>query len=194
MTMSKSILRDVTLTGTTDIMFDRYAGDNKTQLAPDQKLYLLPDKSIYLPSLNIRSFLTAENTTSAPKMLLDSREYKRVAAALAACISITPNNVPFLRNGKPIKFGEFAEQSDGTVVDKTSGVQLVRHVARLDKGIPNPKERPMLGLDWALKFKLAVMPHPELSEDMIEDLFTRGGQFLGLGTFRKVFGKFDFSW
>jgi hypothetical protein len=192
--LSKSLVRDVVLTGITEIMFDRYAGDNKTQLSPDQKMYLTPDKTVYLPSLNIRSFLTAENTTSAPKMLLDSREYKRVASALAASISVTPNVIPFLRNGKPIKFGEFSEQSDGITLDKTSGVQLVRHVARLDKGIPNPKERPLLGLDWTLKFRLAVMPHPELSEEMIEDLFTRGGQFLGLGTFRKVYGKFEFAW
>jgi hypothetical protein len=175
-------------------MFDRYAGDNKTQLSPEQKLYLTEDRVVYLPSLNLRSFLTAENTTSAPKMLLDSREYKKVASALAAAISITPNIIPFTRNGKPIKLGELAEQPDGTIVDKTSGIQIVRHVARLDKGIPNPKERPLLGLDWSLKFKLAVMPHPELSEEMIEDLFTRGGQFLGLGTFRKVYGKFEFSW
>lgn len=192
--LSKSITRDVTLTGITEILFDRYAGDNKTQLAPDQKLYRTPDGVLYLPALNIRSFLTAENTLSAPKMLLDSREYKKVASALAAAISITPNVIPFLRNGKPIKFGEFVEQDNGSIVDKSSGVQLVRHVARLEKGIPNPKERPMLGLDWSLKFKLAVMPHPELSEEMIEDLFVRGGQFLGLGTFRKVYGKFDFLW
>lgn len=194
MALSKSLQKEVILTGITEIMFDRYAGDTKTQLAPDQKMYLLPDKTVYLPALNIRSFLTAENTTSAPKMLLDSREYKKVAAALAASISITPNNIPFTRGGKTIKFGEFEEQDNGTIVDKTSGMQLVRHVARLDKGIPNSKERPMLGLDWSLKFKLAVMPHPELSEELIEDLFTRGGQFLGLGTFRKVFGKFEFAW
>lgn len=192
--LNKSITRTVTLTGITEILFDRYAGDNKTQLAPDQRLYLTPEKTVYLPSLNIRSFLTAENTVSAPKMLLDSREYKRVASALAASINITPNVIPFLRSGKPISFGEFAEQPDGVIMDKKSGIQLVRHVARLEKGIPNPKERPMLGLDWSLQFKLSVMPHPDLSEEMIEDLFVRGGQFLGLGTFRKVYGKFEFAW
>lgn len=192
--LSRSIVRDVTLTGITEIMFDRYAGDNKTQLAPDQKMYLTPDKIIYLPALNIRSFLTAENTVSAPKMLLDSRDYKKVATALAATISVMPTVIPFLRDGKPITFGEFVEQDNGTIVDKLSGVQLVRHVARLEKGIPNPKERPLLGLDWMLKFKLAVAPHPDLSEEMIEDLFERGGQFLGLGTFRKVYGKFEFAW
>lgn len=190
----KSIVRNVTLTGTTDIMFDRYAGDNKTQLTPAQKLYVLPDQIVYIPALNIRSFLSAINTTSAPKMFLEPKVYKRVADALSACISISPNNIPFLRGGKPIKLGTFEEREGGVVIDPLSGIQLVHHVARLDRGIPNPKERPVIGLDWMLKFKLAVMPHPEINEELVEDLFTRGGQFLGLGTFRKVFGKFDFEW
>jgi hypothetical protein len=192
--LSKSLQRNVTLKGITEIMFDAYPGDNKTKLTPDQKLYLMPDKTVYLPALNIRSFLTAQNTMSAPKMLLDSKEYKRVADALAATVSITPTKIPFLRDGVPIKFKEFVEQSDGTILDKSSGITVQYHVARLDKGIPNPKERPVLGLPWMLKFQLAVAPHPELSEDMIENLFTQGGLLLGLGTFRKVYGKFEFAW
>src|ERR1700737_4340519 len=49
------IERDVILSGTTDIMFDRYAGDNDTQLEPWQKLYLEPGDSrvIGLPAVNI---------------------------------------------------------------------------------------------------------------------------------------------
>jgi hypothetical protein len=39
-----------------------------------------------------------------------------------------------------------------------------------------------------------VGAHPELSEQLVSDLFEKGGKFLGIGTFRKVFGKFDFDW
>src|SRR4029077_7855567 len=188
--ITKKLIRDVTITGTTEILFDRYAGDNRTKLAPEQKLYLNANHEIVLPALNIISFLTAQNTESAAKLLLDKREYKQVASALLASVQITPAQIPFLRNGKPIKFG-------GTFVndvDEVSGVQIVRHVARLDKGIPNPKERPMLGLPWGLKFKMTVLPNPDINEDQIENLFVDGGARLGLGTFRKAFGKFDFSW
>jgi hypothetical protein len=52
----------------------------------------------------------------------------------------------------------------------------------------------MLGLDWSLQFKMTVFPNPELNEDLIENLFVDGGARLGLGTFRKAFGKFEFSW
>ena len=194
MSLTKSINRDVVLTGITEILFDRYAGDNKTQLSAEQKMYLTPKKELYLPALNILSFLSAVNTASAPKMIIGGKGWKALADALASVTSITPSRIPFLRGDKQIKFGEFVENIDGTITDKLSGIEVVRHVARLDKGIPNPKERPMLGLDWTLKFRLAVMPHPELSEELIEDLFTRGGQFLGLGPFRKVYGKFDFKW
>jgi hypothetical protein len=170
-------------------MFDRYAGDNKTHLAPEQKLYL-QNQVVVLPSTNLMSFLSAQNTESAPKMLLDKREYKTVASALLASTQITPFLIPFLRDGKPIHFGgSFVDD-----VDPTSGMRIVYHVARLDKGIPNPKIRPMLETPWQLKFKMIVSPHPDLNEDLIENLFVDGGVRLGLGTFRKAYGKFSFGW
>ena len=189
MAITKTIVRDVKITGVTEILFDRYAGDNKTKLAPEQKMYLNSSNELVLPSLNIISFLSAENTESAAKLLLDKREYKTVCSALLASVQIAPNYIPFLRGSKPIKFGSFVDD-----VDKLSGIQIVRHVARLPKGIPNPKERPMLGLDWGLNFKMTVFPNPDLNEDQIENLFVDGGARLGLGTFRKAFGKFEFSW
>jgi hypothetical protein len=39
------VTRRVTLVGLTDIMFDRYPGDNDTKLEPHQKLYLEPGAS-----------------------------------------------------------------------------------------------------------------------------------------------------
>jgi hypothetical protein len=189
MAIVKLISREGTATGTTEILFDRYAGDIKTRLAPEQKMYLNSNNELTLPSLNIISFLSAENTESATKLLVDKREYKSICSALLSSVQIEPAYIPFLRGGKPIKFGGFVDD-----VDPVSGVQIVRHVARLPKGIPNSKERPMLGLDWALKFKIKIFPNPELSEDMIENLFVDGGSRLGLGTFRKAFGKFEFSW
>lgn len=190
MAITKKQVKDVTVIGTTEILFDRYAGDNRTKLAPEQKLYLDGNQNIVLPALNIISFLTAQNTDSAAKILLDKREYKQVASALLSSVQIAPAYIPFLRNGKPIKFGgSFSDD-----VDPVSGVSVVRHVARLDKGIPNPKERPMLGLPWELRFKMTILPHPDINEDLIENLFVDGGARLGFGTFRKAFGKFDFSW
>jgi hypothetical protein len=188
--ISKALTRNVVLTGVTPILFDKYAGDNKTQLAPEQKLYLNENRVVVLPSLNITSFLSAINTESAPKMLLDKREYKTVCSALLASTVITPSLIPFLKNGKEIKFGgSFVDDFDAV-----SGMKLVYHVARLDKGIPNPKVRPMLETPWELKFKLTVLPHPDLNEDLIENLFVDGGYRLGLGTFRKAYGKFEFAW
>ena len=168
-------------------MFDRYAGDNKTKLEPWQKLYLKPDGSrvIGLPTLNIMSFLTAHNTNSAPKRLRDKRQYKDIANACLSFISITPSFVPFMRDGKEIVFGSFSQD-----VDKESGVYVHRAVARLDKGIPNPKERPVLPVDWSLSFQLQLFPNKEIQEQEIINLFDEGGRALGLGTFRGVFGKF----
>ena len=97
-------------------------------------------------------------------------------------------NIPILREGKPIKTGAFTDR-----LDATSGIYLHRAVARLDKGIPNPKERPVLPLPWSLSFDLTIYPNKEIKEQEIKNLLSEGGMAIGLGTFRGVFGKFEIS-
>jgi hypothetical protein len=185
--MIDMVTRQITLVGLTDIMFDRYPGDNQTQLEPHQKLYLEPGASriIGLPSINIMSFLSAHNTNSAPKRLRDKRKYKDIANAMLSFVSIRQSFIPFRRNGEPIKLGKF----DGDK-DPVSGCYVHRGVARLDKGIPNPKVRPVLPLDWSLELTMDIFPNREIKETDIQNLVEEGGRALGFGTFRGVFGKF----
>ena len=93
--------------------------------------------------------------------------------------------IPFYRDDKLIEIGKFTGEKD-----EKSGLYLDRRVARLDKGIPNPKERPVLPLPWSLSFRLTIFPNKEIKEQEIKNLFTEGGIAIGLGTFRGVFGKF----
>lgn len=181
------VTRKVVLVGLTDIMFDRYPGDNGTKLEPYQKLYLEPGASrvIGLPSLNIMSFLSAHNTNSAPKRLRDKRKYKDIANAMLSFVSIREQFIPLIRDGKPIKLGKL----DGDK-DPLSGCYIHRSVARLDKGIPNPKVRPVVPLDWGLTFTMDIFPNREIKEQDILNLIEEGGRAIGLGTFRGVFGKF----
>jgi hypothetical protein len=68
-------------------------------------------------------------------------------------------------------------------------------VARLDKGIPNPKVRPVVPLDWAIEFTMDIFPNREIKEQDVLNLVEEGGRAIGLGTFRGVFGKFRIdSW
>jgi hypothetical protein len=181
------VTRKVTLKGMTDIMFDRYPGDNDTKLEPHQKLYLQPGDSrvIGLPSLNIMSFLSAHNTNSAPKRLRDKRKYKDIANAMLSFVSIRESFIPLMRDGSSIVFGKFEHDKD-----ELSGCYVHRSVARLDKGIPNPKVRPVVPVDWELHFTMDIFPNREVKEQEVINLMDEGGRALGLGTFRGVFGKF----
>jgi hypothetical protein len=183
----EKVTRRVVLEGTTPLMFDRYAGDNNTKLEVWQKLYFGSDggKRLVFPALNLRSFLSAHNTNSAPKRLLDKRKYKDVANASLSFVDIAPAEIPILRNGQPIVFGKLEGDTD-----PESGVYVYRAVARLDKGIPNPKERPVLPLPWSLAFEFTLFENKEIQEQQILNLFEAGGQAVGIGTFRGVFGKF----
>lgn len=186
------IHRTVHIRGLTDIMFDRYPGDNDTKLEPWQKLYLAGEegRTICLPSENIMSFLSAQNTDSAPKRLLDSRKYKQFAQACGSFVSIGPRMIPLLRNGKPIEFGRLDSKTEsGEPCDNLSGVYIDFRVARLEKGIPNPKHRPTLPLPWELHFKLTLLPNKQIQEQQLINIFTEGLICMGLGTFRGRFGK-----
>jgi hypothetical protein len=191
MPIIKRLSKDVILKGITDIMFDRYTGmKTVTEVNPESLLYLDSEKYIVLPVLNILSFLSAENTRSAPREVFDTRQYKNIAKALGSSIQISPFEIPFLRDGKAILFVGFDEDEE----DKEAGVYVHRAVARLKDGIPNDKVRPVLRLPWELRFTLSVFPNERLSWNIIEQVFTIGGRLIGLGTFRGVFGKFEFAW
>ena len=180
------VTRQVHLRGLTDIMFDRYPGDNDTKLEPWQKLYLAGEsgRTICLPSANIMSFLSAQNTDSAPKRLLDPRKYKAFALACGSFVTIAPRMIPFVREGQPIAFGKMVGDEDAE-----SGVYIDRRVARLEKGIPNPKVRPVLPLPWELHFRLTLLPNRQIQEQQLMNVFQEGLLCLGLGTFRGQFGK-----
>ena len=95
----------VRLDGITPIMFDRYAGDNKTSLKVEDKFYFDKDgKSLIIPAANVMSFLSAQNTTSIAKRFLPAKEYKKVAQGFLSYITINPFSIPLCRNGEQIVF------------------------------------------------------------------------------------------
>ena len=181
-----SAVRIVSIIGLNDIMFDRYAGDNNTTLNPDQKVYLMDDgETLCLPATNILSLLTAQNTESAPKRLMDKRKYKDFANACRSFVMIDPDQIPFIRDGKPIKMSTM----DGDK-DPISGVYIHRSVARLEKGIPNPKVRPVLPAPWKLTFTLTILDDTQVNEDQLRNLIDKAGLAIGLGTYRGRYGKY----
>ena len=185
----------VVLDGFKDIMFDRYAGDNDTRLTWQEKIYLKPETNILvLPIANVLSFFTATNTQSAPKRLRDKRKYKDLCNALQSFLEITGDDgdvdyLTFYRDGKPITVGDF----DQTDKDTESRLYLHRAVARLDKGIPNPKERPTLPKGWQLRFIVTLYQNSAVKISEIKNLLTEGGIAIGFGTYRGVYGKFMVS-
>jgi hypothetical protein len=167
----------VSLSGLTPIMFDRYSGNNKEQLHVMDKCYTDELGHLVLPSTNLLSFLSAQNTESATQRVI-GRGYKEVCKAALSYVSISPFNIPFTRNGQAL-----------------SKKDLKTHfaVARVMKGklaVPNPKERPLLEPEWNLEFVITLQETPELNEVLLKKIFEIGGNAIGIGTFRGVFGKF----
>jgi len=166
-------------------MFDRYAGDNKTELPVEAKMYYQPDgRTLCLPSLNIMSFLCAVNTDSAAK-LVGGKMWKTTANALRSFVSVDPEFITLTREGKPVVFHGFVNGED-----VEGGIRVVQHVARLPKGIPNPKERPVVCLPWELEFTIRLFKNDDVDELLLQQVFRKGGLAIGLGTFRGNYGKF----
>ena len=180
------------LYGFKDIMFDRYAGDNDTRLSWNEKIYLRPGTNeLVLPVANVISFFTATNTQSAPKRLRDKRKYKDLCNSLLSFLEIQDvsgddDYLTFYRDGEPITVGDFNKPD----LDEKSGIYLHRSVARLEKGIPNPKERPVLPKGWTLSLKITLYANDMVKVSEVKNLLATGGVALGFGTYRGVFGKF----
>ncbi|MHC4621594.1 MAG: hypothetical protein ACYTEQ_27955 [Planctomycetota bacterium] len=176
----EAVSRKVTLKGICPIMFDRYAGDNNTDLKPEEKMYLTIKGELVLPMANIMSFLCAINTESAAKRFHAPKEYKRIAQNILSFTAIEQAEIPITKNGKPVKWEGWGK----------NGITLHKSVARLPKGIPNPKERPVLDAPWEMEFNITIWESPALKEGKVKAMFTDGGLAIGLGTFRGVYGKF----
>jgi hypothetical protein len=76
------------------------------------------------------------------------------------------------------------------LVEVKDGLYLHRSVARLDKGIPNPKERPTLPCPWSMRFTVQILENNAIKESTVRQLLVDGGIAIGLGTYRGTFGKF----
>jgi hypothetical protein len=167
----------VQLTGLRPLMFDRYAGDNNTSLPVSEKMYLGQDRALIIPAVNIYSLLCAENTKSVCRQFF-GRAGKGIALGIAGFTTIDPFEIPICDDSGPVVFDGWNEQ-----------IYISRHVARLPRGIPNPKERPTLALPWSIEFDVTYIENKECSLENLRQAFAMGGT-LGLGTFRPYFGSY----
>ena len=178
----EKITRQVTLTGLRPIMFDRYSGSMKESLSPLDKTYhsSTNPKELILPSVNIQSFLSAQNTESAPQRVI-GRGWKAIAKAALTFVDINPVEIPILKDGVPAT-------DDDVIIDHRKAI-----IKKGQLSIPSDKERPVLALPWSVSFELILYKNPDLNENILKRLFEDGGIQIGLGTFRGAFGKFEIS-
>jgi hypothetical protein len=176
---------DVTLKGALPIMFDRYPGDNKTQLPVREKAALNARDEIVVPSLNLLSMLAAENTQSVSKLF--GKAGKAIARDIKAGLSIDAAELPLLCKGKAVVMPEVL------TANAAEQVYVRLDVARVKAGIPNPKQRPVVNTPWSLDFAASFLEGEECKIATLRDAFARAGRYIGLGTFRPLFGQFEVS-
>lgn len=168
------------LEGLRPLMFDRYAGDNSTSLPVEEKMYLDSDLHLILPAVNLFSLLASENGKSVCRQFF-GKAGKTIALGIASYVSIDPFEIPIQDEAGPIKFSGFNGQ-----------IEVHRSVARLAKGIPNPKVRPMLNLPWSVAFDITYQDNKYCTLENLRQAFIMGGT-LGLGTFRPFFGRYQIA-
>jgi hypothetical protein len=176
----KSQVIHVRLEGLRPLMFDRYAGDNNTQLPTADLMYLDPEAHLMLPALNLFSMLAAENTKSVCRQFF-GKQSKTIALGIGSYTSIDPFDIPIHDAQGPVRFTGWNEQ-----------IYQQSHVARLKNGIPNRKTRPVLSLPWHVDFTVTYIENRYCTFENLRQAFDWGGT-LGLGTFRPFFGKYELA-
>ena len=175
-----------TLRGIRPIMFDRYGGDNKTKLEDLDKMYCNERGECGIPVLNVFSLLSAENTPSVAKRFY-GKQGRDVAQGIKSFC-----NIEAVGGDDPM-FSPILDEDGNPYTAKDPRIRIMQHVARLPKGIPNPKTRPMIPNGWSVSFKFELQPNELLNEATLRKMITQGG-ILGLGTFRPIFGRYTVSW
>jgi hypothetical protein len=180
--------RKVTFTGLVSILFDRFIDMSADDRPADQKLYLNEENVVGVPAENIWSFLFAEKPGGCAKRFEGKKgsEYLMVGQSH---ISITPEFIPFIRDGKPIIFGRFDESG----IDPLSGMKVLKHKGLLKKGtqvVPCPKTRPCLPTPWELEFTVSLYENRLITMTKLFNWMSRGGIEISLGTYRPRFGRF----
>lgn len=167
-------------------MFDRYAGDNKTQLSAKDKTYTNPSGECGIPVLNLYSLLSAQNTPSVAKRFY-GKQGREIALGIQAFVAIEavggtdPMFCPLL-------------DAEGKVYQRDDKrITILNHVARLKDGIPNPKERPMFPSGWQIRLSFVHMDNTFIKVEGLKKMVEQGG-ILGLGTFRPIFGRYTVIW
>jgi hypothetical protein len=169
---------NVQLKGLRPLMFDRYAGDNQTKLPTQEKMYLTKTGEIYIPALNVFSLLAAKNTDSVARQFF-GKNGKNIALGINSFTSIREMEILVCDDNGPIKFVGWNEQ-----------VYVHTAVARLAKGVPNPKERPTISLPWSISFTVEYIENSYCTFANLRQAYRDGGT-LGLGTFRPQFGRYE---
>jgi hypothetical protein len=171
---------EVQLTGLRPMIFDRYAGDNNTQLPAEEKMYLNEHRQLTMPAINILSLLAAENTPSVCRQFF-GKQGKNIALGVKAYCNLTPFEIPIEDATGPIVFNGWNQQ-----------ITRQKSVARLAKGVPNPKDRPVLSLPWKLSFTIEYQDNKFCTIENLRQAITMGGT-LGLGTFRPYYGRYELT-
>lgn len=169
---------NVRLQGLRPLMFDRYAGDNNTQLPVAEKMYLNPSAGLIMPALNLFSLLVAENTKSVCRQFF-GKNGKTIALGISSYTGISPFEIPICDDNGPVTFRGWNEQ-----------IFVHKAVARVKGGIPNPKERPVLALPWHVDFTVEYIENKFATLENLRQAFDMGGT-MGLGTFRPFFGRYE---
>lgn len=175
-----------TLRGIRPIMFDRYGGDNKTKLPDLEKMYLDEHGTCGIPVLNVFSLLSAENTPSVAKRFY-GKQGRDVAQGIKSFCNIEATE------GSDSMFAPIKDEDGKLWNASDTRIKIMNHVARLPKGIPNPKARPMIPSRWSVQFKFELQQNTLLNEPTLKAMIEQGG-ILGLGTFRPIFGRYSVEW
>lgn len=176
---------DVTLSGLSDIMFDKFIDHSKESRPPEQKLYLSKGNQLVLPSPNIDAFLFGENPAGCAKKF-EGKKGKDYISYGMSHIFINPMIIPFKDDkNEPIIFENF---KDGKLYlfelggRNKSGSLSIKQEAR---------PRPVLTWPWNISFQISLIKNDKISPTKLYNWFTEGGILIGIGTFRPRYGRFE---
>lgn len=190
---------DIRIEGISELQFDRFVRADGPAVEPHEKLYLDGDgKSLVIPAANFLAFFYGAGNSKikcCANLFSGKGKGSEVAQHAKALLSVTPTEVPLMRDGKPIKFsGKFRKGSNGRAED--AAAKMYVHIDKATdptKHTPIPNiQRPTLRTPWAGEFGVDVYEFAGSPVTMrtVWEWLVKGGILIGICAHRPMFGKF----
>lgn len=182
-----------TLRGLSGIMFCRFIDHSKQDRPVEQKLYFDADgKTLVIPSTFLESFLARQLAPVGCCCKFEGRKGKEYASIVLSHVFFAPELIPITetKTGGSVQLETTIDKDPRFYIASFSGITKMSGGGAIKQ---EAAPRPVLRHGWEISFDINLIKNTLIDETKLFNWFSAGGIFIGLGSYRPRYGRFEIA-